>query len=116
MPLLVPVERFTELVSDALDLIPQRFTAAMENVAVLVEDEFPGRANLLGLYSGVDLTRRSSQYSWALPDRITIYRLPICAVCATEQEVIRQVAITVVHEVGHHFGIDDATLHELGWG
>jgi len=88
----------------------------MENVAVLVEDVDSERPNLLGLYHGVALTRRTSHYSGVLPDRITIYRLPILRMCSTEQEVIRQVAITVAHEIGHHFGLDDITLRELGWG
>jgi predicted Zn-dependent protease with MMP-like domain len=61
------------------------------------------------------LTRRTTSYSGALPDRITIYHRAICAVCATEQEVVEQVRRTVVHEVGHHFGIADARLRELGW-
>lgn len=108
--------RFEELVADALDTIPQRFLAAMSNVVVLVEDIHPDDPNLLGLYHGVALTRRTSYYSGVLPDTITIYRQPILRVCRTEQDVVRQVGITVVHEVGHHFGIDDATLHELGWG
>jgi predicted Zn-dependent protease with MMP-like domain len=108
--------RFEELVSDALDLIPRAFLAAMSNVAVLVEDIHPEDPHLLGLYHGVALTSRTSDYSGVLPDTITIYREPILRVCTTERDVIRQVGITVVHEIGHHFGIDDARLHELGWG
>lgn len=108
--------RFEELVGDALDLIPHRFTVAMSNVAVLVEDIDPDNPNLLGLYHGVALTERTSYYSGVLPDRITIFRLPILRICHSEADVVRQVGITVVHEVGHHFGIDDETLHELGWG
>jgi predicted Zn-dependent protease with MMP-like domain len=109
-------ERFEELVADALDTIPPRFMATMSNVVVLVEDINPDDHHLLGLYHGVALTERTSYYSGVLPDRITIYRLPILRVCATEADVVRQVGVTVVHEIGHHFGIDDATLHELGWG
>ncbi|HEX3786870.1 MAG TPA: metallopeptidase family protein [Pseudonocardiaceae bacterium] len=116
MPAEMSMARFEELVADALDTIPQRFLAAMSNVVVLVEDIHPDDPNLLGLYHGVALTRRTSYYSGVLPDTITIYRQPILRVCRTEQDVVRQVGITVVHEVGHHFGIDDATLHELGWG
>ena len=116
MPVQMSRERFEELVGDALDLIPRRFTEAMSNVVILVEDIAPDNQNLLGLYHGIALTRRTSNYSGALPDQIFIYRLPILAICHTEEQVVRQVAITVVHEVGHHFGIDDATLHELGWG
>lgn len=109
-------ERFDELVGEALDLIPHQFTTAMSNVAVLVEDIDPDNPNLLGLYHGVALTERTSYYSGVLPDRITIYRLPILRICHSEADVVRQVGITVVHEVGHHFGIDDERLHELGWG
>ena len=107
---------FEELVVDALDGIPERLAALMSNVAVIVED---GRADsgLLGLYRGVPLTQRDGGYGLGLtmPDRITIYRLPICARCATHDEVVDQVRVTVVHEIAHHFGIDDHRLTELGW-
>jgi len=86
----------------------------MSNVAVTVQHE-PGPPGLLGLYEGIPLTSRTSGYAGVLPDRITIYRLAICAVCDTTQEVVDEVRRTVVHEVGHHFGIDDARLRELGW-
>jgi predicted Zn-dependent protease with MMP-like domain len=109
-------DRFEELVADALDSIPRRFMAQMSNVVVLVEDIHPDNPNLLGLYHGVALTSRTSYYSGVLPDRITIYRLPILRICSSDEDVVRQVRVTVVHEVGHHFGIDDETLHELGWG
>lgn len=112
----MPAERFEELVADALDTIPRRFMAAMDNVVVLVEDRHPDDDNLLGLYHGVALTSRTSYYSGVLPDTITIYRLPILRICHSEADVVAQVRVTVVHEIGHHFGIDDATLHELGWG
>ncbi|HWE91414.1 MAG TPA: metallopeptidase family protein [Pseudonocardiaceae bacterium] len=108
--------RFEELVSDALDTIPARFAAAMSNVVVLVEDIHPDNPHLLGLYHGVSLTNRTSYYSGVLPDRITIYRRPILRLCRTEDDVVTQVRVTVLHEVGHHFGLDDETLHELGWG
>lgn len=108
--------RFEELVADALDAIPHEFAAAMSNVVVLVEDSDPGNDHLLGLYHGVALTDRTSYYAGVLPDRITIFREPILRICDTEEEVVRQVGITVVHEIGHHFGIDDERLHELGWG
>jgi predicted Zn-dependent protease with MMP-like domain len=113
----VSVERFEELVGEALDGIPEELGRLMDNVAVFVEDL--GRArNLLGLYEGVPLTARGDHYGigGGMPDRITIYRLPICAMCATEDDVVRQVRVTVIHEVGHHFGLSDARLHELGWG
>ena len=112
----VPAERFEELVADALDSIPDELAELMDNVAVFVEDRHRQRG-LLGLYQGVPLTERDAGYAgMVMPDRITIYRLPICAMCADEAEVVEQVRITVVHEVAHHFGIDDHRLHELGYG
>jgi len=106
--------RFEELVADALDSIPPALGAMMDNVWVQVEDQ--KRPNLLGLYEGVPLTRRDAGYAgMVMPDRITIFRRPICSVCATEDQVVAQVRTTVVHEVAHHFGIDDDRLSELGW-
>lgn len=116
MPVEMSRQRFEELVSDAIDMIPPEFAAAMDNVVILVEDRDPEQPNLLGLYHGVALTERTSQYGGVLPDRITIYREPILNICDTEDDVVEEVAITVVHEIAHHFGIDDARLHELGWG
>jgi predicted Zn-dependent protease with MMP-like domain len=111
----VPVERFEELVAEALDGIPPDLGRLMDNVAVFVREGSPG-SGLLGLYQGIPLTKRDRGYEgMVLPDRITIFRLPILARCATEADVVRQVRITVIHEVGHHFGIDDARLRELGW-
>ena len=108
--------RFDELVADALDTIPPEFTRAMDNVVVLVDDRHADDPSLLGLYEGVALTERTSDYGGVLPDRITIYREAILDVCADEDEVVDEVAVTVVHEVAHHFGIDEETLHRLGWG
>lgn len=110
----VSPERFDELVGEALDGIPPQFTSAMRNVAVFVED-VPDDPHLLGLYVGVPLTERTTSYAGVLPDRIMIYRSTICAICASEEDVIEEVRKTVVHEVAHHFGIDDARLHELGY-
>jgi predicted Zn-dependent protease with MMP-like domain len=107
-------EEFEELVADALDLIPEQFTRAMDNVVILVSNRHPTR-NLYGLYHGVALTSRTIQYSGHLPDTITIYREPILAHAATVDEARQQVATTVIHEVAHHFGIDDDRLDELGW-
>jgi predicted Zn-dependent protease with MMP-like domain len=106
--------RFEEMVGVALDGLPPELGRLMRNVAVVVELN-GGPPGLLGLYEGVPLTERSHDYSGLLPDRITIYRDAICAICATEQEVVEEVRRTVVHEVGHHFGIDDDRLHALGW-
>ena len=98
----------------SLPFTPEEFGRLMQNVAVIVEHD-PGPPGLLGLYEGIPLTERTSDYAGVLPDRITIYRLEICAICRTEEEVADQVRWTVVHEVAHHFGIDDDRLTELGW-
>ncbi|GAA3387337.1 metallopeptidase family protein [Cryptosporangium minutisporangium] len=107
-------ERFEELVGDALDAIPAELLDRMSNVVVLVEDDAP-EPGLLGLYEGHALTDRGWDYAGVLPDRITIYRNPTLRICDTEEEVVDEVAITVVHEIAHHFGIPDERLHELGW-
>jgi len=109
-------QRFDELVSDALDLIPPELAAAIDNVVVLVEARNPDEPDLLGLYHGVALTERDSWYAGSLPDTITIYREALLEVCEDQDEVVDEVAITVIHEIAHHFGIDDERLHELGWG
>ena len=106
--------RFEEMVITALDGLPDELGHLMRNVAVTVEHA-PGPPGLLGLYEGIPLTSRTTQYAGVLPDRITIYRQEICAICHTEQEVADQVRRTVIHEVAHHFGIDDNRLSELGW-
>jgi predicted Zn-dependent protease with MMP-like domain len=111
----IPEDRFEALVVEALDGIPPDLAAHIDNVAVVVRDRSRD-GQLLGLYEGVPLTERADYGVGAvLPDRITIFREPIIALCRTEAEVVRQVQITVVHEVGHHFGLDDDRLHELGW-
>jgi predicted Zn-dependent protease with MMP-like domain len=107
-------DRFEELVGDALDAMPAEFLRQMKNVVILVEDD-PPQPGLLGLYEGHPLTQRGWDYSGILPDKITIYRNPTLAICATEQQVVDEVADTVIHEIAHHFGISDARLHELGW-
>ena len=110
-------ERFEELVADALDEVPAELLDLMDNVVILVVDDPPdGQRNLLGLYEGYALTSRGWDYGGVLPDRILIFRNPILAICADEDDVVDEVAVTVVHEIAHHFGIDDARLHALGWG
>jgi predicted Zn-dependent protease with MMP-like domain len=109
-------ERFEELVGEALDDVPEELLGLMNNVVILVEEDSPPGESLLGLYEGHALTDRGWNYSGVLPDRITIYRRPILSICDTDEDVIDEVAVTVVHEIAHHFGIDDARLHELGWG
>jgi predicted Zn-dependent protease with MMP-like domain len=114
-------ERFEELVADALDTIPPELASQMENVVVLVEEwpssaQRPETGTLLGLYEGVPLTARGPiGYSNVMPDRITIFRGPLSARAADEAELAEQVRKTVLHEVGHYFGISDGRLDELGW-
>jgi predicted Zn-dependent protease with MMP-like domain len=124
MPAVVEVDQqtFEALVADALDQIPDELGRYMENVAVFVEDwptpeQLAGRrGTLLGLYQGIDLTRRSSlNYGGAMPDRITVFRGPISRIAQNQWELLDIVTRTVIHEVAHHFGISDARLHELGW-
>ena len=107
---------FEELVADALDELPPELARLMDNVAIFVEDAAPAGEDLLGLYEGIPLTERTTSYAGAiLPDRISIYRRNILAVCDDEDDVRHEVQVTVVHEIAHHFGIDDERLHELGW-
>lgn len=116
-------DEFEAAVQDALDSIPERLARAMDNVAVFIDDDYvPGPGEdpdtvLLGLYEGVPLTERDSWWeAGSLPDRITIFREPILEISASRDDVIHEVAVTVVHEIAHHFGISDDRLHELGWG
>jgi predicted Zn-dependent protease with MMP-like domain len=116
-------ERFEQLVAEAIDSLPDDFRRKMDNVAVVVEDlpsprderRFARGRLLLGLYQGQPLTRRSSSYAMAFPDKITIYQANIEALCRTEDEIRRQVRKTVLHEIAHHFGIDDHRLRDLGY-
>jgi predicted Zn-dependent protease with MMP-like domain len=114
--------RFEALVSEALDQIPAELGDVMENVVVIVEewptpDQLEEHGPLFGLYEGTDLTQRSPlSYSLVMPDRITIFSGPISEACETEDELFDEILDTVIHEVAHHFGIDDDRLDELGWG
>jgi predicted Zn-dependent protease with MMP-like domain len=112
----VSPQRFEELVGEALDGIPAELLRLLDNVVIQVADEDPDEPTLLGVYHGTALTERTTDYTFALPDTITVYRLPILAICDDEDDIAQEVAITVVHEIGHHFGIDERRLHELGWG
>ena len=110
-------ERFEQLVTQAFDAVPSELIALLDNVVLFIEDEPPEHepADLLGLYDGIPLTERDSHYGATLPDRIMVFRNPTLDFCATEDDVVREVGITVVHEIAHHFGIDDDRLHELGY-
>jgi predicted Zn-dependent protease with MMP-like domain len=108
---------FDELVAEALDRIPPPLATLMDNVVVLVEDEPPpDQGVLLGLYVGTPLTSRDSGYTFRPPDQIFVYRRPLLQMCTDVEELADEITVTVVHEVAHHFGIDDDQLHEWGWG
>lgn len=107
--------KFDRMVSEALDEIPPELTKRMDNVVVQVAARNDEEPTLLGLYDGVALTERLDDYAGVLPDTIWIYRDAILDMCRDEDDVRAEVRITVVHEIAHHFGIDDARLHELGW-
>jgi predicted Zn-dependent protease with MMP-like domain len=112
------VEEFEGAVGDALDAVPAELMALLDNVVFFVEDEPPPEdPDLLGIYDGIPLTERVDAWAMgALPDRITIYRGPLTRMCEDRDELLDEIAITVVHEIAHHFGIDDERLHDLGWG
>ncbi|MGL5810825.1 MAG: metallopeptidase family protein [Nocardioides sp.] len=107
---------FDDIVALALDELPADFAALMDNVVVLIEDDAPADdPDLLGLYDGTALTERDADYFGQLPDRILIFRRPLLAISPDRAELEHQVRITVLHEIAHHFGLDDERLHELGY-
>ncbi len=109
-------DRFAELVEEAFRSVPPELAQLLDNVALFIEDDPPpDDPDLLGVYDGVALTERDSMYGGVLPDRIVVFRNPTLDICDTEEDVIHEVRITVVHEIAHHFGIDDDRLHELGY-
>ena len=117
VPIDMEPERFDALVDRALDDIPDELARLVRNVVVLVEDEPPEDEpdDLLGLYDGVALTERDTYGFGEMPDRIILYREPLLAISADEDELRDEIHITLVHEIAHYYGIDDARLHELGW-
>ncbi|MDH4112777.1 MAG: metallopeptidase family protein [Actinomycetota bacterium] len=109
-------DRFMALVAEALDELPEWVRGTLDNVEVLVDDRPPDDADpdTLGLYEGIPLTERGSDYSGVLPDRITLFAVPISAEAGTDDAALKRViGETVVHEIAHHFGIDDDRLHEI---
>ena len=117
MPIDLDPAAFDAMVERALDDLPDDLARLVENVVVLVEPEAPADdPDLLGLYDGLALTERPANHAGELPDRILLFRGPLLDMADTEAELEEEVRITVVHEVAHHFGLDDARLHELGWG
>ncbi len=118
MPLDVSPEEFDRLVDRALDEIPEELAARVSNLVVLVEDVPPADQpdDLLGLYEGAGIAGGTFDAPGGLPDRVFIFRRPLLACCSTPEELVEEVRVTVVHEVAHHFGVDEDRLHELGWG
>ncbi|MBS5977645.1 metallopeptidase family protein [Actinomyces urogenitalis] len=126
-PVHLPDADFEDAVGDALDSLPPDLAEAMDNVVILVQDEPEpdmlrredydelGRPTLLGLYDGVPLTERDASWSLVLPDRIFIFKGPLERWCTSREELVEEITVTVIHEIAHHFGIDDDRLHELGW-
>lgn len=112
---IVSPEEFEGYVADALDALPPDVASHFRNVAVVVADENADDPELLGLYEGVPLTERE-HYHGALPDRISVYRIPLCLMAEDVDHLIEEIGITVVHEFGHHMGMDEDLLHRLGWG
>ncbi len=122
VPFEISRDEFEEAVDDAIDLIPDDLARAMDNVAIFVVEEYepapgePADTELLGLYEGTPLTERDSWWeAGSLPDRISIFRGPLMRLCESREELVEEILVTVIHEVAHHFGIDDERLHELGW-
>lgn len=109
---------FEEVAGEALDLIPADLLDRISNVAIVIEDDPPAdQPNLLGLYQGIPLPERLDSYGYgSLPDKITLFQGSLQRFSHSTEELKQQIAVTVVHEIGHYFGIDDDRLHELGWG
>ncbi|HSN11191.1 MAG TPA: metallopeptidase family protein [Propionibacteriaceae bacterium] len=116
MPLELDNEAFDALVDAALERVPPDLLGMVDNAVLLIEDEPPDdEPDLLGLYVGIPLTERDSHYAGVLPDRIYVFRNPTLALCDTYDQAVEEVAVTVAHEIAHHFGISDERLHALGW-
>jgi predicted Zn-dependent protease with MMP-like domain len=116
MPISMSEAAFDALIDRALAGVPAELADLLENVVIMVEDwPPPDQPGLLGYYDGVPLTERDSNYAGVLPDRIVIFRQPTLDICETEEEVVDEVRITVVHEIAHYFGIDDEQLHRMGY-
>jgi len=114
----IDVAAFEAIVGDSLDEVPAELMAMLDNVVFFVEAEPPADdPDLLGVYDGIPLTERDSGWGMGnLPDRITLFQGPLTRMCDDLEDLREEIAVTVVHEIAHHFGIDDAALHELGWG
>lgn len=108
-------DEFERQVAKALDLLPTELSDLMDNVVVVVEDHNADEPDLLGLYEGIPLTDRDGYGFLDLPDRVSVYRIPLCDFCDSFDQLVEEIRVTVIHEVAHHFGIDDDRLEALGW-
>lgn len=115
MPIELTADEFEAIVEEELDALPDDLVDGLENVAFVIEDAAEGGEDLFGRYEGVDLTRRGQYGFGELPDRIVVFRLPHLASADTVQDLRAELHTTLVHEIGHFFGLDDDRLHELGW-
>lgn len=111
----MPIDEFEEHVETALGAIDAGLVSLMDNVVVVIEDRNCDERDLLGLYEGIPLTEREAYGLMEMPDKVSIYRLPLCEMCSSRDDLIEEIRTTVIHEVAHHFGIDDERLDELGW-
>ena len=109
-------EDFYALAEEALATLPKELLDDLENVAIVVEDEPEDGSETLGVYEGTALTERDSSWFGMLPDRVVLFRGPLSRMCEDEDDLFEEIAITLVHEIGHYHGIDEERLHELGWG
>lgn len=109
------LEQFEQLVVEALDALPDDMVEGLENVVFLVEEQPPPGDDILGVYDGVALTERGDYGYGELPDRIVVYRQPLIDICETLEQLREEIHVTLVHEIAHYYGFDDAQLHELGW-
>lgn len=115
VPIRVSNDVFDQCVDEALDSIPDALAALIDNCVVLVEDAPPAGEDLFGVYEGIPLTERGFDYAGVLPDRILIFRDPHLQACGSVEELVAEIHVTVVHEIAHHFGIDDEALDKLGY-
>ncbi len=110
-------KRFDELVDEALGHLPAVFLENLDNVMIVVEDEPEDGSDVLGWYEGVAITERDTSYGFGhLPDRVVLFRGPLTRMCEDEEDLLSEIEITLVHELGHYHGIDEERLHALGWG
>lgn len=112
----VTQEEFEAMINDALDTIPEEFARHMTNMVVLARNVNEDNPELLGLFSGVPLPEQHANHTGFLPDAVFIYKDTLEAMCTNEEQLREEVRVTVLHEVGHYFGLEEHELHELGWG